>query len=124
MLWFRAVQSPQQAKEDLQRGYSYHQLEEYTDEEIDEMYENGELEQLPNGDWVVPLAGLCGFDCPEQALRFVQTSTFGPYIAVYTGRYTGYVYDGDLFIPEKLLEVVHKDDFNPDKYEELEEFDS
>lgn len=120
MLWFRAVATPEQAQEDLKRGYSYHQLEEYSDEKIAEMDENGELEQLSNGDWVVPLAGLCGFDCPEQALRFVQTTAFGPYIAVYGGRYAGFVYDGDLFKPEKLIEVVHKDDFNPAKYEEEE----
>ena len=119
-LWFRAVQSPKQAEEDLQRGYSYHQLEEYSDEELAEMEENDELEQLPNGDWVVPLNGICGFDCPEQALRFVQTTAFGPYIAVYTGRYAGCVYDGDLFKPKKLIEVIHKDDFKPDKYEEEE----
>lgn len=120
MLWFRAVQSPKQAEEDLKRGYSYHQLEEYTDEEIAEMDENGELEQLPNGDWAVPLAGLCGFNCPERILNFVNRSTFGPYIAVYEGRYVGSVYDGDLFKPEKLIEVVHKDDFKPAKYEEEE----
>ena len=116
MLWYRAVTSPEQALRDLERGYSYHQLEEYTDEQVEEMDENGELEQLPNGEWVVPLAGLCGFDCPGRALRFV-----GPYIAVYEGRYAGYVYDGDLFRAERLIEVVHKDDFNPAKYEEEEE---
>ena len=116
MLWFRAVTSPEQAQEDLQRGYSYHQLEEYPDEEIAEMDENGGLEQLPNGDWVVPLDGLCGFSCPEKIFWFVKTSSFGPFIAVYEGDDVGYVYDGELFSPNKLIEVIHKDDFNPNNY--------
>jgi hypothetical protein len=110
--WYRAVTSPEQALRDLERGYSYHQLEEYTDEQVEEMDENGELEQLPNGEWVVPLAGLCGFSTSNRMKGFLRTSGFGPFIAIYEGDYVGEVYDGELFKPRKLLRVVHKSKFD------------
>ena len=115
-IYYRAVINIEQAEKDFKRGYSYHQLEEYSDKQVEEMDANGELEQLPNGDWVVPLDGLCGFSSPERIKYFVNNSCFGHYIAIFKGRHIGFVYDGELFKPEKLLKVVHID-----KFEEFEE---
>ena len=122
MLYFRAVANPEQAQADLLRGHSYHQIEgteyaECDDDDIKELIKSGEVEILANGDYVVPLAGLCGFDNPDRVLDLLRGSAcFGPYIAVYRGRYAGAAYDGDLFHPEAIVSVLHEKEFYPNKY--------
>lgn len=124
-LWFRAVVDAAQARRDLRRGHSYHDTEEFSEAELADLKAQGRVvwvkstreydrgRKVP----VVRLAGLCGFDNPATARRFTQTTAFGPYVAIYEGEFAGNIYDGDLFRPSRLVDVVHIDDFDPAKYD-------
>lgn len=102
---------------DLKRGFSFNAYQ-FADspQDFEEMFGefDGELAQNSNGQWGIPLNGLCGYgpfeSLPEALEESQSRSSYGCYevCGIFTGREVSEIRndDGTCFVPFSLERIV------------------